>query len=198
MNERVLPSSLAEARSAGSLLFFTGAPCRNGHVAPRYTKSNVCRDCISSWKEAHPGESLASRRRSYEKYKRSTGVGDGQRCRAGSAAEYAAASELLSRGCVPFFPATHDTGCDFIVQTPANDKVGVQVKLGSLRRVGRNGSRQYTFNDDGKKSRSADFYVIVTDEDFWIIPTPQVTSSYIGAPYADYRNAWHLITGEAS
>jgi hypothetical protein len=41
-----MPATRDEALSHGSIYFFTGAPCRNGHVAPRYAKSSpVCTDC---------------------------------------------------------------------------------------------------------------------------------------------------------
>lgn len=35
-----------EARKSGSPRYFTGKPCANGHVAPRYTKSGACTECL--------------------------------------------------------------------------------------------------------------------------------------------------------
>lgn len=37
-----------EAFLKGLGKYFTGSPCRNGHVAERYTKSGTCQECISS------------------------------------------------------------------------------------------------------------------------------------------------------
>lgn len=34
------------AKAAGHTFFFTGAPCRRGHVAARYTSSPVCAECV--------------------------------------------------------------------------------------------------------------------------------------------------------
>lgn len=36
----------AQARHNGLGKYFTGVPCRNGHVAERYTQSGSCEDCI--------------------------------------------------------------------------------------------------------------------------------------------------------
>jgi hypothetical protein len=40
--------SRQEAREAGLKRYFTGAPCREGHVSPRYTKSNGCVICSAA------------------------------------------------------------------------------------------------------------------------------------------------------
>lgn len=37
--------SRAEARARGLKIYFTGAPCRRGHVAPRYTGCSKCVEC---------------------------------------------------------------------------------------------------------------------------------------------------------
>lgn len=34
------------ARDAGEHKYFTGKPCSHGHVAPRYTQSGTCQECI--------------------------------------------------------------------------------------------------------------------------------------------------------
>lgn len=36
----------AQARHNGLGKYFTGVPCRNGHIAERYTQSGSCEDCI--------------------------------------------------------------------------------------------------------------------------------------------------------
>jgi hypothetical protein len=38
-----------EARLAGAKTYFTGKPCKNGHVSPRYTVSGDCIACRSEW-----------------------------------------------------------------------------------------------------------------------------------------------------
>ena len=36
---------LAEAKEAGLMMYYTGKPCRRGHVAPRYVNSKLCLTC---------------------------------------------------------------------------------------------------------------------------------------------------------
>lgn len=38
-------SVLAEAKEAGDMFYFTGKPCKRGHIAPRYTKTHACIEC---------------------------------------------------------------------------------------------------------------------------------------------------------
>jgi len=40
-----LPSSAKDAELIGSRFFFTGKPCKRGHVTPRYTKASTCVQC---------------------------------------------------------------------------------------------------------------------------------------------------------
>lgn len=40
-----LPASRAEAKAAGSPRFFTGVPCKRGHIAERYTSIKSCVEC---------------------------------------------------------------------------------------------------------------------------------------------------------
>ncbi len=42
--ESGVPTSAQEARKSGSTYYFTGDPCRNGHLSPRYTRGN-CIQC---------------------------------------------------------------------------------------------------------------------------------------------------------
>jgi hypothetical protein len=37
----------AEAKAEGLLVYFTGAPCRNGHISVRQTSNGVCRQCTN-------------------------------------------------------------------------------------------------------------------------------------------------------
>lgn len=39
-------STRDEAKSAGHTFFYTGKPCKRGHVAPRYTSSPMCAECV--------------------------------------------------------------------------------------------------------------------------------------------------------
>ena len=43
-----LPKSLAEAKSIGHNLYFTGVACKHGHVSYRYTKDRACSDCVKA------------------------------------------------------------------------------------------------------------------------------------------------------
>ena len=58
MVDKRLPNSHAEAVAAGALHYFTGLPCKRGHVAPRLRSSCVCTACgrvsAQAWRRAHP------------------------------------------------------------------------------------------------------------------------------------------------
>lgn len=43
----LLPTNAKEARSIGSNKFFTGRPCKNGHLSYRYTNHGTCHDCVN-------------------------------------------------------------------------------------------------------------------------------------------------------
>lgn len=47
MDTSNLPTSRAEAKAQGALYYFTGLPCKHGHVAPRKTKG-ACVDCLKA------------------------------------------------------------------------------------------------------------------------------------------------------
>lgn len=46
-----LPRTRAEAKTSGAKKYFTGQPCKNGHVAPRYTKG-ACVQCAADEQRA--------------------------------------------------------------------------------------------------------------------------------------------------
>lgn len=48
-----LPSCLMAAAEAGSIYYFTGKPCKNGHVAKRRTKGGACIICAKEMSDAH-------------------------------------------------------------------------------------------------------------------------------------------------
>jgi len=45
MYTETLPKSCKEAKSIESKQYFTGKPCKHGHIAPRFTASNECAEC---------------------------------------------------------------------------------------------------------------------------------------------------------
>ncbi len=46
--ESGLPTSPQEAKKSGSKYYFTGDPCQNGHLSPRYM-SGKCIQCTRDW-----------------------------------------------------------------------------------------------------------------------------------------------------
>ena len=48
-----IPTNRREAFVQGSQFFFTGRPCRRGHVTNRYTSSGVCVECNKLNLRAH-------------------------------------------------------------------------------------------------------------------------------------------------
>lgn len=48
-----LPSTRAEAKKTGSKYYFTGQPCKHGHIAPRKTKG-ACVECLKvEWEKGN-------------------------------------------------------------------------------------------------------------------------------------------------
>lgn len=63
MDTSSLPKTRAEAKASGATHYFTGEPCKHGHVAPRKTKG-ACVECLKvEWKE-----SLTKRAEYFTKY----------------------------------------------------------------------------------------------------------------------------------
>lgn len=48
-DRETLPSSITEARRFGAKHYFTGKPCKNGHVEKRYTINGLCVTCSAEW-----------------------------------------------------------------------------------------------------------------------------------------------------
>ena len=44
-NDNELPRTRAEAREIGSLHYYTGKPCKHGHIEKRLTSSGQCKEC---------------------------------------------------------------------------------------------------------------------------------------------------------
>lgn len=66
MDTTNLPKTRAEAKAAGAKYYFTGEPCKHGHVAPRKTKGS-CLECLKlEW-----GQSNIKRAEYFAEYNRS-------------------------------------------------------------------------------------------------------------------------------
>jgi hypothetical protein len=53
MDTSTLPKSRAEAKATGAKHYFTGEPCKHGHVAPRKTKG-ACTECLKvEWEKGN-------------------------------------------------------------------------------------------------------------------------------------------------
>jgi 5-methylcytosine-specific restriction endonuclease McrA len=65
MDTTTLPKTRAEAKAAGAKHYFTGEPCKHGHIAPRKTKG-ACLECLKvEWQQA--AETRADYFREYNK-----------------------------------------------------------------------------------------------------------------------------------
>lgn len=55
----MLPATAKEAREIGSTRYFTGKPCKHGHVAPRRTSGGHCVECtdaaVSAYRKTERG-----------------------------------------------------------------------------------------------------------------------------------------------
>ncbi len=62
-------TALIEAKAAGLKRYFTGEPCKHGHVCERYTKSGICVECSAQnrrqWGREHPDKVRAGLREWY-------------------------------------------------------------------------------------------------------------------------------------
>lgn len=62
--------SRAEAAEGGLTRYFTGQPCKHGHICPRYTRSKICVDCAAAnraqWGAANPESVRQGFRRWYD------------------------------------------------------------------------------------------------------------------------------------
>jgi hypothetical protein len=59
-----LPKSKSAALSLGVVRYFTGVPCKNGHISARYTKGGHCSECINTFNKSERGLAW---HRNYEK-----------------------------------------------------------------------------------------------------------------------------------
>jgi len=65
--------SKRQARDAGASTYFTGRPCKHGHLSERYVSNGHCKSCIEvrhkQWRKDHPEKTNAISRRWKEKNK---------------------------------------------------------------------------------------------------------------------------------
>ena len=63
--------SKTQARDNGASTYFTGRPCKHGHISERYVSNGHCKDCIDrrhkEWRKAHPEKTNAISQRWKEK-----------------------------------------------------------------------------------------------------------------------------------
>jgi 5-methylcytosine-specific restriction endonuclease McrA len=66
MDTKKLPKTRAEAKASGATHYFTGEPCKHGHIAPRKTKG-ACVECLKvEWLQG-----AETRAEYFQKYNRS-------------------------------------------------------------------------------------------------------------------------------
>jgi 5-methylcytosine-specific restriction endonuclease McrA len=71
MDTTNLPKTRAEAKASGATHYFTGAPCKHGHIAPRKTKG-ACVECVRiEWVKSNE-----ARARYFREYNRREDVKD--------------------------------------------------------------------------------------------------------------------------
>ena len=71
MDTTTLPKTRAEAKATGASHYFTGEPCKHGHIAPRKTKG-ACVDCLKAeWERGN-----TTRADYFRKYNRREDVKD--------------------------------------------------------------------------------------------------------------------------
>lgn len=58
-----------KAIEEGLKLYFTGVPCKHGHIDPRYTASGVCRQCHRDFMRNHRRKIMAKRREALNRNK---------------------------------------------------------------------------------------------------------------------------------
>ncbi len=65
------PTEQDVARANGQLMYSTGKPCKNGHIAERYTKTGHCKDCMltnaEKQRREHPEKASVRNKRWYAK-----------------------------------------------------------------------------------------------------------------------------------
>jgi hypothetical protein len=72
-NSEDLPKTAAAATALGVTRYFTGAPCCNGHIVPRFTLGRTCSECKRgtgyAWRKAFPDKYRAQSRRIQQRHR---------------------------------------------------------------------------------------------------------------------------------
>lgn len=77
----VLPTSLTSARLAGSKTYFTGRPCKRGHIAERLSSCGNCIECQRIANQLHDPEEMKLRDRARYQRNRSEAIDYARRYR---------------------------------------------------------------------------------------------------------------------
>lgn len=64
-NDNDLPRSRAEAKAKGLKRYYTGEPCKNGHVESRIVSNQICVACDREWRAENREALLAGKRERY-------------------------------------------------------------------------------------------------------------------------------------
>ena len=56
----------AKAKSLGERFYFTGKPCKHGHISKRYTDKGTCCECMAIDFESKKESRLSQMRSNYE------------------------------------------------------------------------------------------------------------------------------------
>jgi hypothetical protein len=64
-NDNELPRTRAEAKEKGLKRYYTGEPCKNGHVASRITSNQICVTCDLEWRAENREALLSGKRERY-------------------------------------------------------------------------------------------------------------------------------------
>jgi hypothetical protein len=73
LGDRSKPDPRSQAKAQGLKRYFTGEPCRNGHVVERYVSNGACVEClregVERWQKANPERLQQLARKSAQKRK---------------------------------------------------------------------------------------------------------------------------------
>jgi hypothetical protein len=65
---KTLKASKVDANASGETFYFTGKPCRRGHVANRLASSGTCVDCAAQWKRDNKSRVKEAKAASYRRH----------------------------------------------------------------------------------------------------------------------------------
>ena len=62
---RTAREAKATAKKLGLSQYFTGIPCKHGHISPRFVSNNQCTECLKQWERNNP-EKVRTGKRKWE------------------------------------------------------------------------------------------------------------------------------------